>query len=84
MKGKLLSILLAVSVTVSFSQGSWVIVNNDGSTERLKSCCSKKVRKVVKVPEVCATCDYSKFKMATLLPVGDENLQPASLGNCGQ
>jgi predicted metalloprotease len=84
MRGKLLSIVLAVSVSVSFAEASWVVVNDDGSTGRLNSCCSKKVKKVVKAPEFCETCDYSKFPMAKLEPIGKEKLQKATLRNCGK
>jgi hypothetical protein len=84
MKNRLLSIVLAAAVSVSFIQASWVVVNDDGSSEKLTSCCPKKIKRVVKEPEVCLTCDYSKFTEAKLLPVGKEKLQPATLANCGQ
>lgn len=84
MKSKLVAMFIAGAFFVSGAQASWVIVNADGSTEKLNACCKKKVyKKVVKAPEVCETCDYSKFPEAALLPVGDDKLQPAKLQNCG-
>lgn len=87
MRKKLLTVLTVSAFLVSSLHASWVIVNEDGSSEKLAPCCPKKVvKKVKKVkkPEVCETCDYSKFPPATLLPVGDEKLAPATLQNCGQ
>lgn len=89
MKSKLLSILVTGAFLATSASASWVVVNSDGSTAKLDSCCGKKVvkrvvRKVVKAPEVCLTCDYSTFKDATLLPIGNENLQAATLKNCGK
>jgi len=67
----------------SSTQASWIIVNSDGSKEKLNNCCPKKyVKKVVVEPEFCETCDYSKFKDAVLFPVGDEKLKPAALKDC--
>ncbi len=82
---KLLATFVAAVLLASSAQ-AWVIVNEDGTTEKLNNCCPKKVykKKVYKkkAPEVCETCDYSKFTDAVLLPVGDEKLQPATLRNC--
>ncbi len=86
MKKKLLAVLTVSAFFVSAANASWVIVNDDGTTEKLAPCCPKKVKvvKKVKKPEVCETCDYSKFPPAKLLPVGDEKLQAATLQNCGK
>ncbi len=84
MKTKLIVLFMVGAFFTMNAQASWVIVNEDGSTQKLDACCKKKVyKKVVKTPEVCETCDYSKFSLAKLLPVGDEKLQPATLKNCG-
>jgi hypothetical protein len=84
MRIKLLSICLTGAFLVTSASASWVVVNDDGSTSKLNSCCSKKVVKKVKAPEVCETCDYSTFKDAKLLPIGNEKLQAATLKNCGK
>lgn len=90
MIGKIVAMFIAGAIFASSMQ-AWVIVNEDGTTEKLNNCCPKKVykkkvykKKVYKkkAPEVCETCDYSKFQEAVLLPVGDEKLQPATLRNC--
>ncbi len=83
---KLLGIFVLGVFLVSNAQASWVIVNSDGSTQKLNNCCPKKkyVKKVVVEPEICVTCDYSNFKDAPLLPVGNEKLQPATLKDCGK
>ncbi len=88
MKNKFIVLSVLGAFLASSLSASWVIVNSDGSTERLDSCCPKKVvkkrvvKRVVKEPEVCETCDYSKFEEAVLLPVGDEKLEPAKLRDC--
>ncbi len=88
MKIKLLSVLLTGVFLATSASASWVVVNSDGSTAKLDSCCPKKVVKrvvkKVKAPEVCETCDYSTFKEAKLLPIGNEKLAPATLKNCGK
>lgn len=78
---------LAISAlfTTAASAG-WVL--EDG-TPYTADCCKstvvKRVKKVKKAPEFCETCDYSKFPMATLLPLQKgEKLTPAKLGNCGK
>ncbi len=85
MIGKIVALFVAGAIFASSAQ-AWVIVNEDGTTEKLKDCCPKKVYKKKiykkKAPEVCETCDYSKFQEAVLLPVGDEKLQAATLRNC--
>ncbi len=84
---KFISMLIVGVFLTTTVNASWVIVNSDGSSEKLASCCSKKpVKKRVKVrtPEICVTCDYSAFKEAKLLPVGDQKLAPAKLGDCGK
>ena len=85
MIGKIVAMFIAGAIFASSMQ-AWVIVNEDGTTEKLTDCCPKKVYKKriykKKVPEVCETCDYSKFQEAVLLPVGDEKLQSATLRNC--
>ncbi len=84
MKKKLVALFAIGAFFAASAQASWMIVNEDGSMKKLENCCKKKVyKKRVKAPEVCETCDYSKFPLATLLPVGDEKLQPATLKNCG-
>ncbi|HIP60102.1 MAG TPA: hypothetical protein EYH01_06725 [Campylobacterales bacterium] len=88
MRNKLLSVLLTGAFLATSVSASWVVVNNDGSTSTLTSCCKKapvkRVVKKVKAPEVCETCDYSTFKDAKLLPIGNEKLQAATLKNCGK
>jgi len=88
MKDKLIAMLVIGAFLATNLQASWVIVNDDGSTAPLPACCGKKpvkkVRKKVKSPKVCLTCDYSKFPLAKLEPVGDEKLPPATLKNCGK
>lgn len=88
MKSKLLSVLIAGVFCATSASASWVVVNSDGSTSTLNTCCAKKtikrVVKKVKAPVVCATCDYSTFTEAKLLPIGNEKLQAATLKNCGK
>ncbi len=82
---KLVATFVAGAMFASAAQ-AWIVVNEDGTTEKLNNCCPKKVykKKVYKkkAPEICETCDYSKFEDAVLLPVGDEKLRPATLRNC--
>ncbi len=88
MRNKLFTILAVGAFCATSVSASWVVVNSDGSTSTLSSCCKKapvkRVVKKVKAPEVCETCDYSTFKDAKLLPVGNEKLQAARLDNCGK
>jgi hypothetical protein len=82
MKGKLLTILTIGAFFATGANAAWVYAD---SGKVLDSCCKKKrVVKKVKEPEVCLTCDYSKFPLAKLEPVGDEKLPPATLKNCGK
>jgi len=82
MKGKLLTILTIGAFIVTSANAGWVYADNG---KPLDSCCKKKrVVKKVKEPEVCLTCDYSKFPLAKLQPLGKETLPPATLKNCGK
>jgi hypothetical protein len=88
-KASLLSVFVSSLFFATSASAGWVIVNEDGSTTPYtEDCCKtkvvKRVKKRKKAPATCATCDYSKFPMATLLPLEEgERLAPAKLGNCG-
>lgn len=90
MTKKVISAFAIAAFMLTSAQASWVIVNDDGSTEPLAPCCGKKytpkkvVKKKHKAPEVCETCDYSQFPEANLLPYEGEKLAPATLKNCGK
>jgi len=84
---KLLTLVTLGALCATSVSASWVYEDNG---QRVQDCCHKAkpvkrvVRRVVKKePAVCLTCDYSKFPMAQLEPIGDERLQPATLKNCG-
>jgi len=82
MTNKLLAVLTIGAFWVTSAQAGWVYAD---SGKQLDSCCKKKrVVKKVKEPKVCLTCDYSKFPMAKLEPLGKETLPPATLKNCGK
>ncbi len=88
-KTTLLSAFVSSLFFATSASAGWVIINEDGSTTPYTAdCCHKKVvKKVKKVKPAgfCPTCDYSKFKMATLEPLAPgEKLKPATLGNCGK
>ncbi len=83
-KASLFTLAISTLFATSASAG-WVL--EDG-TPYTADCCKsqvvKRVKKVKKAPEFCETCDYSKFPMATLLPLEKgEKLAPATLKNCG-
>ncbi len=83
MKIKLFNFLVLGAMFATSANAGWVYEDNG---QRVQDCCHKvkRVKRVVKKdPEVCETCDYSKFPMAQLEPVGDEKLAPATLKNCG-
>ncbi len=82
MKKKLLAILAIGALCATTASAGWVYQDN-GQT--VQDCCYKaKPIKRVKAPEVCLTCDYSKFQMAKLEPIGSDKLQKATLKNCGK
>ena len=82
MRDKLLAILAVGALCATGANAGWVYQDNGKSVQ---DCCYKaKPVKKVKAPEVCATCDYSKFPMAKLEPIGAEKLNPATLENCGK
>ncbi len=84
-KASLLTLAVSALFTTSATAG-WVTMDGKPYTA---DCCKtrvvKKVKRVKKAPEFCETCDYSKFPMATLLPLEKgERLAPATLRNCGK
>ncbi len=84
-KASLLTLIVSALFATSASAG-WVL--EDG-TPYTADCCKtkvvKKVKRIKKAPEFCETCDYSKFPMATLMPLKKgEKLAPATLRNCGK
>jgi len=84
-KTSLLALVVSGLFTTSASAG-WVTEDGKAYTQ---DCCKKrvvkKVKRVKKAPAFCETCDYSKFPMATLLPLAaGEKLAPATLRNCGK
>ena len=81
MKSKLLTLLAIGMLGATSVNAQWVYAD---SGKQLSCCHKATVVKKVKAPEVCETCDYSSFKDAVLLPVGNEKLQPARLENCGK
>jgi hypothetical protein len=81
MKSKLLAVLTIGAFLATSANAAWVYAD---SGKVLDSCCKKKVVEKVKEPEVCLTCDYSKFPLAKLEPIGKETLPPATLKNCGK
>jgi hypothetical protein len=84
MKIKLFTLLTIGAFFATTANAGWVYADNG---QPVQDCCykAKPVKKVVKKePKVCLTCDYSKFPMAKLEPLGDEKLPPATLKNCGK
>jgi hypothetical protein len=82
MRNKLLAILAMGALSVTSANAGWVYEDNG---KLVQDCChkAKPVKVVKKAPAVCLTCDYSKFQMAKLEPIGAEKLAPATLKNCG-
>lgn len=84
MRNKLLAILAIGALSITTANAGWVY-QDSGKT--VQDCCykAKVVKRVVKkAPKVCLTCDYSKFQMAKLEPIGSDKLQKATLKNCGK
>ena len=80
MRNKLLAVLAISALSVATANAGWVYQDNG---KKVQDCCYK-AKVVKKAPKVCATCDYSKFAMAKLEPIGSEKLQVATLKNCGK
>ena len=84
MRNKLLAVLAISALSVATANAGWVYQDNG---KAVQDCCykAKVVKRVIKkAPKVCLTCDYSKFAMAKLEPIGSEKLQVATLKNCGK
>ena len=78
-KASLLALVVSGLFATTASAG-WVTEDGKPYTA---DCCKVKVTKKAKKVKACATCDYSKFPMATVLPLeAGERLAPAKLGNC--
>jgi len=80
MRNKLLAVLAISALSVATANAGWVYQDNG---KKVQDCCYK-AKVVKKAPKVCLTCDYSKFPMAKLEPIGSEKLQVATLKNCGK
>jgi len=80
MRNKLLAVLAISALSVATANAGWVYQDNG---KKVQDCCYK-AKVVKKAPKVCSTCDYSKFAMAKLEPIGNEKLQVATLKNCGK
>ena len=85
-KATVLSVLVSSLFFATSASAGWVTEDGKPYTS---DCCKKrvvkKVKRVKKAPAFCETCDYSKFPMATLMPLNQgEKLAPATLRNCGK
>jgi len=88
-KSVLVSLIASAFIATSANAG-WMVVNDDGSmVPYTEDCCHVSVKPVKRVRKArkncCATCDYSRFPEAEVMPLEPgERLRPARLGFCGK